>query len=123
MEDDRKLTERIIGCAIEVHRILGPGLLEATYERALCIELALQDLAWAKQVEIPISYKGHAIGVYRVDLIVDDLVVVELKSVDQLNPVFEAQLLAYLRASSKRIGLILNFNRPLLREGIKRLVL
>ena len=123
MDDDRKLTERIIGCAIEVHRVLGPGLLEATYERALCIELGLQNLTWASQVEIPISYKGHSIGLYRVDLIVDDLVVLELKSVDQLNPVFEAQLLAYLRASGKKIGLILNFNRPLLREGIKRLVL
>ena len=117
------LTERIIGCAIEVHRELGPGLLEATYESALCIELQAAGLTFARQVVLPVIYKGHTIGEYRLDLIVEDAVVVEIKSVERYDPVFEAQVLTYMRVSGKKVGLLINFNSRLLKDGIKRFVL
>lgn len=117
------LTERIIACALEVHRQLGPGLLEATYEAAMCVELQLQGLRFEAQKAIPISYKGKTIGEYRLDLIVEDEVVVEIKSVERYDPVFEAQILTYLRATGKRVGLLINFNSRLLTHGIKRFVL
>lgn len=123
MPDSDPLTERIIGCAIEVHRVLGPGLLEATYGQALCVELAHADLAYRSQVPVPLVYKGHALGEYRIDLIVEDAVVVELKSVEGHDPVFDAQVLTYLRLSGKRVGLLINFHRRLLKDGIKRYVL
>jgi GxxExxY protein len=117
------LTERIIGCALEVHRELGPGLLESAYESALLIELAEAGLACRSQVAVPMIYKGRLIGEYRIDLIVENMVVVEVKSVERLDPVFDAQLLTYLRLSGKRVGLLLNFNSRLLKHGIKRVVL
>ena len=117
------LTERIIGCAIEVHRTLGPGLLESTYARALAIELETAGLRVACQVPVPLRYKGHDLGEYRLDLMVEDAVVVEVKAVERFDQVHEAQLLTYLRLTGKRIGLIINFNRRTLREGIKRIVL
>ena len=117
------LTERIIGCAIEVHRELGPGLLEATYEAALCVELEAQGLKFARQVVLPVIYKGHTIGEYRLDLIVEDAVVVEIKSVERYDPVFEAQVLTYMRVSRKRVGLLINFNSRLLSTGVKRFVI
>ena len=117
------LTERIIGCAIEVHRHLGPGLLESTYEEALCLELREQGLSFVRQIPVPISYKGHMLGDYRLDLLVEDSVVVEIKSVERYDPVFQAQLLTYLRATSKRIGLLINFNSRLLHDGVKRVAL
>ena len=120
---ENKITERIIGMAIEVHRCLGPGLLESLYESALCIELEASGLPFQRQLLLPINYKGHLIGEYRLDLLVDDLVVVELKSVARHDPVFEAQVLTYLRATKKRVGLLINFNSPVLRSGIKRLIL
>lgn len=123
MKDLKKLTERIIGCAIEVHRELGPGLLEATYEAALCIEFDLAELKYRRQDTIPAIYKGQSIGEYRPDLIVEDAVVIEVKSVDRFDPVFEAQVLTYLRITSKKVGLLLNFNTRLLIDGIKRFVL
>lgn len=117
------LTERIIGCAIEVHRQLGPGLLEATYEEALCVELQDAKLAHKRQVSYPVLYKGRNIGEYRLDLIVQDAVVVEIKSVERFDSIFEAQVLTYLRVSGKRVGLLLNFNTRLLKEGIKRYII
>ena len=119
----RRLTERIIGCAIEVHRELGPGLLEGTYEAALCIEFANAGLRFLQQHKIPVIYKGHLIGEYKPDLIVEDAVVVEVKSVERFDRVFEAQVLTYLKVTGKRIGLLINFNSRLVRDGVKRFVL
>jgi GxxExxY protein len=119
----KRLTERIIGCAIEVHRQLGPGLLEGTYEAALCIELQISRLNFVRQPIFPVIYKGQVIGEYRLDLIVEDTVIVEIKSVERFDPVFEAQVLTYLRVTGKEIGLLMNFNSRLLRDGIKRYVL
>jgi GxxExxY protein len=117
------LTSRIIGAAIEVHKILGPGLLESIYEAALCIEFEDRGVAYARQVRLPTYYKGRPLGRYEIDLIVEELVIVEIKSVANLTAVFEAQLLTYLRLADKRVGLLINFNSRLLKEGIKRLVL
>ena len=119
----KQLTERIIGCAIEVHRQLGPGLLEQTYEAALCIELQNAELKHVRQPIFPVIYKGQTIGEYRLDLIVQDAVVVEIKSVERFDPIFESQVLTYLRVTGKRVGLLMNFNSRLLRDGIKRYVL
>lgn len=123
MEELNDLTEQIIGCGIEVHRHLGPGLLEATYEEALCIEFASLGLKFGRQVPFPILYKGRVIGEYRLDLIVEDQVIVEIKSVDRMDPVFHAQVLTYLKATGKKIGLLMNFNTRLLHNGIKRFIL
>jgi GxxExxY protein len=123
LDDPNQLTERIIGCAIEVHRNLGPGLLENTYEEALCIELADAEIKYRRQVPFPILYKGRTLGEYRLDLLVADAVIVEIKSVERLDPVFEAQVLTYLKATGKKIGLLLNFNSRLLRDGVKRFIL
>ena len=117
------LTERIIACAIEVHRELGPGLLESAYERAMCVELRASGLSYACEVVVPIVYKGHDVGDYRVDLIVEDTVVVEIKSVDRLDRVFDAQVLTYLRVTGRQVGLLINFNARLVTDGIKRFVL
>jgi GxxExxY protein len=119
----KQITEAIIGCAIEVHRQLGPGLLEQTYEAALCIELQNADMKFVKQPIFPVVYKGHAIGEYRLDLIVADSVVVEIKSVERFDPIFESQVLTYLRVTGKKVGRLMNFNSRLLRDGIKRYVL
>ena len=119
----KHLTERIIGCAIEVHRQLGPGLLEGTYEAALCIELQSAGMSFVRQPIFPVIYKGQAIGEYRLDLIVQDTVVLEIKSVERFDPVFEAQVLTYLRVTGKKVGLLINFNSRLVRDGIKRYVI
>lgn len=121
--DRDPLTRRIIGCAMEVHRALGPGLLEATYEEALCIELAEQRLPFVRQAGVPVLYKGHLIGEHRLDLVVEDRAVVEAKSVERLIGVHQAQLLAYMRLLKKPVGLLLNFNSEVLRTGIRRLVI
>ena len=120
---DDPLTRRIIGCAMEVHRQLGPGLMEPTYEEALCIELRDQGLSIQRQTRVPIYYKGHLIGEHRPDLIVQERVVVEVKSVDRLIGVHQAQLLAYMRLLKMPVGLLLNFNGEVLRTGIRRLVI
>jgi len=118
-----KTTEAIIGAAIEVHRHLGPGLLESVYEECLCEELSLRKIPFKRQFALPVSYKGKKLDVgYRIDLLVNDEVVVELKAVDAILPVHEAQTLTYMRLSSKQVGLILNFNVTVLKNGIKRLV-
>ena len=114
----------MIGAAIEVHRELGPGLLESAYEECLCHELRLRDIPSAQQVAVPVNYKGVSLDCgYRLDHLVDDSVIVELKCVDKLLPVHSAQLLTYLKLTGKRVGLILNFQVPVLKEGIVRKVL
>ena len=122
MDFDNQLTEKIIGAAIEVHRQLGPGLLESTYEAALCIELEAAGLKYLCQLAIPVNYKGRIIGEYRIDLLVEDAVIVEVKSVERFDPVFEAQILTYLKVTNRRLGLLINFNSRLLKDGIKRYI-
>lgn len=117
-------TAPIIGAAIEVHRYLGPGLLESAYEECLCHELHLRGLSFERQIDLPVSYKGLLLSCgYRMDVIVEHQVVLELKAVERLLPIHEAQLLTYLKLSGKAVGLLINFNAPLLTRGIKRLVL
>lgn len=117
-------TGPIIGAAIEVHRNLGPGLLESAYEECLCHELHLRGLDCKRQVLLPLLYKGFKLDCgYKIDLIVQDEVVLELKAVERLLPVHEAQLLTYLKLTSKSVGLLINFNVPLLTQGIIRRVL
>lgn len=117
------LTERIIGCAISVHRTLSPGLMEATYEEALCIELRHDSLRFSRQLGVPITYRGQPIGEYRPDLVIEDAVVVEIKSVERLIGLHQAQLLAYMRVLNVPVGLLLNFNGETLTSGIKRLAI
>ncbi len=122
--ETNKLTENIIGAAMDVHRALGPGLLESAYEECLCHELQLRDLRVLRQVAIPVRYKGIELDCgYRLDLVVSDLVVVEIKAVENLLPIHEAQLLTYLKLGGWPVGLLLNFNVPVLKEGIIRRVL
>jgi GxxExxY protein len=119
-----QLSERVIGLAIEVHRELGPGLLESAYEACLCFELDAAGLRYGRQVPLPVRYKNVRLDCgYRMDLVVEDQLIVELKTVDRLMPVHDAQLLTYLRLSGVRTGLILNFNSALLKDGLRRLVL
>ena len=119
-----QLTETIIGAAIEVHRILGPGLLESAYEECLGQELLLRNVAHKRQVSLPVVYKGIMLDCgYRIDLIVEDQVIVELKTVEKLLPIHEAQVLTYLRLAEKKVGLLLNFHAEVLRKGLKRMVL
>jgi GxxExxY protein len=120
MYEHDPLTHQIIGCAIEVHRHLGPGLPEATYEEAFCIELAEANLAYTRQIRVPVLYKGHIIGEYRPDLVVADRVLVEIKSVEALHAVHRAQTLAYMRVLRVPVGLLMNFNSEVLRTSIKR---
>ena len=125
IEDGKDLrTSLIIGAAIEVHRNLGPGLLESAYEECLCHELHLRGLDFKRQVPLPLLYKGLKLDCgYKIDLIVRDEVILELKAVEKLLPIHEAQLLTYLRLTGKRVGLLINFNVPLLMQGIIRRVL
>ena len=120
---ENQISEKIIGCAIEVHRILGPGLLESVYEDALCHELKSQDLQFIRQKPVPIPYKDIKLGTdLRLDLLVEDKVIVDLKAKEKLSNIDKPQLLTYLRLRKKRLGLIINFNVKLLREGIHRVV-
>jgi GxxExxY protein len=123
MDHEQELTETIIGCAIEVHRALGPGLLESAYVGALAIELAHGGISFERQRRVPLEYRGVSIGEYRIDLVVENRVIVEIKSVLRLEPVFEAQVLTYLKISRLHVGLLLNFNKGVLKDGIKRFVL
>ena len=116
-------TDKIIGCAIEVHRHLGPGLLESVYETALCLELKSAGLSFVRQVGVPVFYKGELIAEHRPDLVVSEKVIVEIKSVERFNPVFLAQMLTYLRITGLPVGLILNFNRPVMMDGVRRVSL
>jgi len=123
LERINALTEKIIGCAIQVHKHLGSGLLESLYENALCLEFDAAGLQYERQVAIPVNYRSHIIGEHRLDLLVEDTVVVELKSVERIEPIFEAQVLTYLKISGKRVGLLINFNSRLLTQGIQRFIL
>ena|ERR1700722_2426136 len=118
---DNDLSRRVIGLAIEVHRHLGPGLLESVYEECLCFELRVAAIPHVRQVKLPIRYKGSELEYhYQVDIIVDGSLIIEIKSVDHIAPVHEAQLLTYLRLSGIKLGLLLNFNCPVLKDGIRR---
>ena len=120
---ENEISDKIIGCAIEVHRILGPGLLESVYEDALCHELKLQGIQFIRQKPIPIPYKDIKLGTdLRLDLLVEDKVIVDLKAKEKLSKIDKPQLLTYLRLSEKRLGLLINFHVKLLREGIHRVV-
>jgi GxxExxY protein len=117
-------TAAIIGAAIEMHRQLGPGLLESAYEQCLCHELHLCGIPFMCQVDLPVSYKGLKLDCgYKIDVVVNDEVIVELKSIERILPVHEAQLLTYLKLSGKKVGLLINFNSSLLTQGIIRRVL
>ena len=119
-----QITEQIIGAAIEVHRALGPGLLESAYEECVCHELSLRDIQFKRQVPLPIEYKGKKLNCgYRLDLLAADTVVVEIKAVDTLLPIHEAQILTYLKLGNWQVGLLVNFNETVLKRGIKRMVL
>jgi GxxExxY protein len=121
---EQQTTEAIIGAAIEVHRELGPGLLESAYEECFCHELHLRGLNFLRQVELPVTYKGIKLDCgYRLDVLVEDAVVVELKSIEQILPIHQAQLLTYLRLAGKKVGLLINFNVAVLKNGIVRRVL
>lgn len=119
-----ELSNRVIGCALEVHRNLGPGLLESTYEQCLAHEFRVADMPFKLQYLLPVEYKGVKLDCgYRIDLLVDDSLIVELKSVDRLLPIHQAQLLTYMKLSGIPIGLLINFNVRFLKHGVKRMVL
>ena len=122
MSDQVTLTHTIIGAAIEVHRGLGPGLLESAYSRCLAIELEARDLEFTREVPIPVQYKGVALEVsYRADFVVQQEVLLEIKSVQKIEPIHRAQLLTYLKLTGLHLGLLINFNVSVLREGITRI--
>ena len=119
-----KLSNKIIGCALEVHRNLGPGLLESTYEQCLAYELRTAEIPFSLQYPLPVKYKGIKLDCgYRIDIFVDNSIILELKSVDKILPIHQAQLLTYMKLSKVSIGLLLNFNVEYLKSGIKRMVL
>ena len=118
-----QLSSKIIGAAIEVHKTLGPGLLESAYEECLCHELSIQELLFEKQKPLSIDYKGKKLNCgYRLDIVVEKAVIIEMKSCEKIEPIHKAQLLTYLKLSGLNLGLILNFNVPLMRDGIVRIV-
>jgi len=118
-----QLSSKIIGAAIEVHKTLGPGLLESAYEECLCHELSIQGLLFEKQKPLSIDYKGKKLDCgYRLDIVVEKAIIIELKSCEKIEPIHKAQLLTYLKLSGLNLGLILNFNVPLMRDGIVRIV-
>ena len=122
--EENELTKVIIGAAIDVHRQLGPGLLESAYEACLCHELGLKQIPYERQKSLPVIYKGLSLECgYRIDILVDEKVVLEIKSVEGLLPIHEAQMLTYMRLDGWKAGLLINFNVPLLKQGIRRLVL
>ncbi|MGI6354545.1 MAG: GxxExxY protein [Lentisphaerae bacterium] len=116
------LANAVIGAAIEVHRTLGPGYLESVYEEALAVELSLRKIPFEKQKPIGVEYKGHLIGEGRLDLLISNSLIVELKTVDALAPIHTAQVMSYLKALRLPLGLLINFNVPLLKQGIKRVI-
>lgn len=117
-----RISSAIIGAAIEVHRRLGPGLDESLYENAMSIELRLRNISFVKQIVVGVEYKGEMIGEKRLDLIIEGCIVVELKAVERLAPIHKAQLLTYLKITGKKLGLLINFNEFVLKDGIKRVI-
>ena len=125
-ELDPRLTQlsgQVIGAAIEVHRVLGSGFLESVYEEALCVELAVRGLSFSRHVKIAVRYKGHEIGDGRLDLLVENALIVELKAVEELSPIHTAQVISYLKTTGHRLALLINFNEPTLKSGIRRIAL
>jgi GxxExxY protein len=121
-ENLSELTERVIGACIEIHRSLGPGLLESAYEECLCYELARYGLSFSRQQPLPVVYKGVRLDCgYKMDIVVEDKLILELKTVEKLLPIHEAQLLTYLKLTGLSLGLLLNFNVPVLKYGVKRI--
>jgi len=121
---ERELTERVIGCAIEVHRTLGPGLLESTYQQCLAHELEVQEIPFASEVDLPIDYKGIKLNCgYRLDLLVDERLIVELKAVDEVTGLHQAQLMTYMKLAKVSLGLLINFNVTRLVDGVRRIVI
>ena len=121
--DINELSSNILGSAIEIHKILGPGLLESAYEECLCHEFNVRGLLYERQKSLPILYKGKKLDCgYRLDLVVEDKIMLELKACEKIEPIHKAQLLTYLKISGLNLGLLLNFNVPLMREGITRVV-
>lgn len=121
--DINRLSSEIIGAAIEVHKNLGPGLLESVYEQCLCHELNIRQLSFEAQKPLPVVYKGKKLDCgFRLDIIVEDIIIIELKSCDRLEPIHTAQLLTYLKLSNLNLGLLLNFNVPVMKDGIVRVV-
>ena len=120
--DENELSNQIIGAAIEVHKQLGPGLLESAYEGALACELSMQGIPFERQKPVQVRYKGHDLDVgFRVDLLIDNLVVVELKAVEEINDIFTARVITYLKLSGCKLGLLMNFNVLRMRDGIHRI--
>jgi len=123
-EKEELIAEEIVNAAYKVHKALGPGLLEKVYEVCFCHELKKAGLSYKKQVDVPIKYDGIEFSEgLRLDVLVEDLVICELKAVDEMNPVYLAQILSYLRISGKRLGFLINFNESLIKKGIKRIIL
>lgn len=121
--DINKLSSKIIGAAIEVHRNLGPGLLESAYEECLCFEMSLGGLLFERQKPLPVVYKGNKLDCgYRLDTVVENAIIIELKACEKIEPIHRAQLLTYLKLSGLNLGLLLNFNTPVMRDGIVRIV-
>ncbi|MEW6542165.1 MAG: GxxExxY protein [Nitrospirota bacterium] len=119
-----KRTEQIIGAAIEVHKSLGPGLLESAYEECLCYEMTLRKVRYERQRPLAVEYKGIKLDCgYRLDLLVENAVVVEIKAIESIEPIHEAQLLTYLKLGGWKLGLLINFNVPVLKDGIRRRIL
>jgi GxxExxY protein len=117
------LARRVIGAAIEVHRVLGPGFLESVYESALCLELSTRGVNYERQAVVAVEYKGHFVGEGRLDILVENQLVVELKTIEAFAPIHTAQVLSYLKATGCKLGLLINFNVPVLKQGLKRVVL
>ncbi len=119
----RELSYGVIGAAMEVHRILGAGFLESVYADALAFELEHRQIRFEREVEVSVNYKGRKVGTGRMDLVIDDTIIIELKAVENLRPVHDAQVISYLKMTGYPLGLLINFNVPLLKEGIRRLIL
>jgi GxxExxY protein len=117
------VARQVIGAAIEVHKVLGPGFLESVYEEALALELGMRGLRFERQLPIAVTYKGHAVGEGRLDILVEDVLVVELKAVDSLQRIHTAQTISYLKATGYKLALLINFNVPVLKDGVKRVAL
>jgi GxxExxY protein len=121
-KDLNRLSWAVVDAAIEVHRCLGPGFFESVYEEALCLELASRSVPFVRQAVVPIYYKGQTIGEGRLDLLVGGSLVVELKAIELLAPIHTAQVISYLKATGNQLGLLINFNVPILKNGIKRII-
>ena len=122
-EELDRLAYAVIGAAIEVHRLLGAGFLESVYEGALCVELQQRGIPFVRQAVVAVTYKGQRVGEGRIDLLVGNALIVELKAVENLTSIHSAQVISYLKMTNQKLGLLINFNVPILKEGIKRIIL